>query len=551
MCTNPLVILSQLTFQFMSVKVHVELYDEDLGFIYIHKNERIRYFLTHYKYHDLYTPEIIYNYTKYSYFYVNGVRYRLFNSLPCGSCSNCRFDSQREIERRAIIEAANSGTVLFYTLTYDDFHCPTYGLVRKHVSECFKNLRNYIKRYHTRDLPFTQLYVGEYGTDPRYSLRPHYHGVLFFEDVLSKEDFNFIEDCFQPKRSHAILTVLNTPSEKRGGLLRKLKERNITYSKLYSSRKRLKGFWPYGLIFDLQYPKKNSVALTRYLCKYVTKNLLVNERFCINKERDERHWEQPFIQLPKSVGLGMRHLHLYKDYILRSFSPTFDVVDKVTGISTTIKVPRLYIQKLFPSVGRLVPKCVFTAHLVNSLINELECYFNLFDSNAILKYGDTFDIESSISLYNKEYDTNVRNFYYKYCSHLEISNLKSKFAPFKYLTRFSLKRKQMLKLDVYIGLIINSLHNCHYLSMVKNRGWTDEFDLDLIGIIYSYLDELNDLCNETTYLQLTKNKNNYYLRLNVPDVSFEQSLIYSQNQFYSNDNYVKSKMVYSPFNQIL
>lgn len=132
-----------------------------------------------------------------SYFYVKGTRFRLFNLLPCGRCSSCRESYRRDICNRSIIEACNSGSVYFFTLTYDRFHLPLNGLEKCHVSSAFKRLRTIIDRYFPAIGRFTMIYCGEYGIDSRYTMRPHYHGILYFENDLTYSQKLDLADLFR------------------------------------------------------------------------------------------------------------------------------------------------------------------------------------------------------------------------------------------------------------------------------------------------------------------------------------------------------------------
>ncbi|MBP3289591.1 MAG: hypothetical protein J6L75_01320, partial [Alistipes sp.] len=91
-----------------------------------------------------------------------------------------------------------------------------------------------------------------------------------------------------------------------------------------------------------------------------------------------------------------------------------------------VRIPRIYLHKLFPSVGRICPTLVFNANVVNRLLNECVCDTKL-------------NIEKS-----------------------DLELLRARFEPYVYLTRMSLKRKEKLKLDTVICCITGIYHNSDY-----------------------------------------------------------------------------------------
>ena len=132
---------------------------------------------------------------------------KLSIDVPCGKCAECIAAKQNEYYFRTYYQCLDcwkqGGYVLFDTLTYDSEHLP-------HISDfiedfnieeiradldfpCFnyEDIRYFIVRlrraleYDGYDVKNKLKYFvcSEYGTDPRYTHRPHYH-ILFF--VLDK-----------------------------------------------------------------------------------------------------------------------------------------------------------------------------------------------------------------------------------------------------------------------------------------------------------------------------------------------------------------------------
>lgn len=483
MCSEPTLIVSQSSLVHSSELVHI-VFNGDLSDCptlsnFFATSEDHKYLMSGYR---GFPPECVADIVANSYFIYRGVKHPLYCLLPCGKCKYCKFDYREEIRSRAMIHAANSGTVIFYTLTYSDQHLPTDGLHKEHVSQAFKRLRTYIHRYISSDITFTNLYIGEYGTDARYSLRPHYHGILFFERVLERSELDAIRDLFEPTADQINEALLNASNPV--GLYHKIKKSDIHPSNLYSEHSKLLGFWPYGVLFDFQISKK-PLGLATYVTKYITKNIICddNEEFIINKERNNGHYNPFFIQMPKRIGLAVPFIDKYKDYILNSSESTIQVkftnLDNSVGIQR-VRIPRIYLQKLLPTVGRLCPTLVFNANVVYRLLNECVCDIKL-------------NIEKS-----------------------DLELFRARFEPYIYLTRISLKRKEKLKLDTVIGCITGIYHNSDYQTNLFSRNIFDEFEFDILKIISAYLDKLSPFCTFEHYESLTFSKFNYYSQLKIP-----------------------------------
>lgn len=99
-------------------------------------------------------------------------------ALPCGRCVSCLLKRAREWSVRCMHEASLHTSNCFLTLTYDDYHLPPGGSLRK----C--DFVNFMKRLRKRcgnGIRFFQ--CGEYGEKFR---RPHHHVLLFGYDFPDK-----------------------------------------------------------------------------------------------------------------------------------------------------------------------------------------------------------------------------------------------------------------------------------------------------------------------------------------------------------------------------
>lgn len=210
--------------------------------------------------------------------------------VPCNHCTECNEQTQNDWYVRTRYEITNTirhgGSVWFPTLTYNDSWKPTYrGILshnpelpneidcfdRRHVQIFVKKLRVYYKRYFydlfrkgflsrsgkkhlsnderkicTRrafdKIAGIKYFIAcEYGCDPRYTQRPHYHCLLFLP--------------FLDNQKH-VLEILNKS-------------------------------WKYGFVsFSRKGGQLKSSACAKYVTKYVTKDLGFYKKYDTNKILD-------------------------------------------------------------------------------------------------------------------------------------------------------------------------------------------------------------------------------------------------------------------------
>lgn len=130
----------------------------------------------------------------------NSIRLKDYSfRVPCGKCLPCQKKRRSEWSLRLEHEYMFSDSAFFITLTYDENSLPRTKegyptLVKKHVQNYIKRLRNDHVRYVTQQLkiskkevknvskPIRYYTVGEYGSKTR---RPHYHILLFNYDIAN------------------------------------------------------------------------------------------------------------------------------------------------------------------------------------------------------------------------------------------------------------------------------------------------------------------------------------------------------------------------------
>lgn len=146
----------------------------------------------------------------------------LFYEVPCGKCYQCQLTEKNSWAFRSHIEMqqclSNGGFVYFDTLTYAPAYLPSLKLYfedipnyldfpcfsRRDLQLFFKRLRkNISSRYGLKKDVFKYFVSSEYGTDERYTHRPHYHIIFFVNSpIISPVDFSYlVSDSWQLGRT--------------------------------------------------------------------------------------------------------------------------------------------------------------------------------------------------------------------------------------------------------------------------------------------------------------------------------------------------------------
>lgn len=94
--------------------------------------------------------------------------------LPCRKCLSCRLSNAREKAIRAYHEAQMHEDNIFLTLTYDDDHLESPRLIKSHIQDFIKDLRNHLGNDPEKRI--STMYTGEYG---ELNKRPHWHVLVF------------------------------------------------------------------------------------------------------------------------------------------------------------------------------------------------------------------------------------------------------------------------------------------------------------------------------------------------------------------------------------
>lgn len=321
------------------------------------------------------------------YIVVGGNRINYFSVIPCNHCSLCADEKRQQLEKRAMFEASDNPYMYFFTLTYDNEHLPSIGLNQEHMQLFMKRFRRNIERasstgieieYYSHESSnvhgkrhlyknkrkekkliklkhnyyFRSFYVGEYGTDPNFTLRAHYHGVFFFKEEIEFTDLISLRDIF-----------------------------------VFS--------WSYGRLFDFQKVDK-PFAAAKYITKYLTK---------LDKNIVPSGHNPTFYQGPtKDGGLGAYKFFENTERIESILNSTNGSVYLRIGDQVSrVGIPKFLIDKLFPSVSRVCPNATkyYLIHCIClRLLQELNqtteyCPFDRFlpfDDDVTLTYRYLSDV---------------------------------------------------------------------------------------------------------------------------------------------------------------
>lgn len=112
-----------------------------------------------------------------------------FLKVPCGKCFICKQNKSKEWSIRLNKEISMSSVSFFVTLTYNDDCVPftkngNKTLNKRDIQLFNKRLRITLQREY--NIKYRFFICGEYG--PR-TMRPHYHGLFFFEEPISEKIF--------------------------------------------------------------------------------------------------------------------------------------------------------------------------------------------------------------------------------------------------------------------------------------------------------------------------------------------------------------------------
>lgn len=125
----------------------------------------------------------------------------LYYRVPCGKCESCvklkRSEWLFRITKEFEACVRSGGHVIFDTLTYNNdsvHYLHEYFQPAKYMADdcfvhCYEDVQLFLKRMRKK-LSFRYIVVGEFGDDPRYSQRPHWHCLFFLPASVDCLEFS-------------------------------------------------------------------------------------------------------------------------------------------------------------------------------------------------------------------------------------------------------------------------------------------------------------------------------------------------------------------------
>lgn len=258
----------------------------------------------------------------------------LFFAAPCGYCKKCRYNRVSEYSNRAYLEYLDTGIPpIFVTLTYDDNHLPSDGVNRKDITRFLNRL--YIEFRKSEILKIDNriraLVVSEYGSDSRFTRRPHYH-LLLFGIPLNLADYISLVEFDRILRASWIAP----------------KQKGVSYnpkpfhSHIVNAVHMIAGE-PLCTIIDW------SVARNpRATCRYCVKYLLKSDYDNVPEGKNRNFISTPHVG--GSLGTGYFQSH-FNDFLNCLYSNTDLCVVDPRGRAVSLVLPNLFRKKILRSLS--------------------------------------------------------------------------------------------------------------------------------------------------------------------------------------------------------
>ena len=275
---------------------------------------------------------------------------KLIYKVPCGQCAECVSQKRNEWLFRSYQQAKNTlqngGYLYFDTLTYDNANlphisdyidCEEYNIRdfstfnHEHFKLFLKRLRRKLE-YHYNNNEFKYFLTSEYGTDDRFTHRPHYHIIFYVTNGIHPLTFSkYVSQCWTYGRTDGL--PYKTP--------RYVAEHIYGYNV---------GFGDNGTI-------PATLAVSKYVSKYITKH----SKFV--KELEKRMYklkckiedDEKLKELKRSIDMfhrqsqefGIGYLYAMNDREIDCLYRGQVIMEDSKQVVKTYPLPLYYKRKLF------------------------------------------------------------------------------------------------------------------------------------------------------------------------------------------------------------
>lgn len=408
---------------------------------------------------------------------VSGTKFMI--QVPCNKCAECCENKQREWQFRTFHEVttafANNCYIYVDTLTYSDEYLPKLSSVldidkydMKDIS-CFdnKNYQDFLKRLRRRLERIVKGYklryfmTSEYGVNENYTKRPHYHIMFFLPNEIEPLKFSeLVSECWYYGRTEGI--------------------------KFKPLKHVAKNVFGYDIGFGKKTSPKDVLRISRYICKYVTKDSLYNKTLLsklnyVRKHVDEETFKSVRSSIDmihrQSVGFGLSFLNTLdnEEYI------DFVTIEDDSKVVVKLRLPQYYIRKLYYDLKKREDKTYYwelnkkgVEQLENKIIKDIDnTYETLYQDYINLSEDKQCVIDSYLC--NKTlYDVSIYKCIYK--DRLILNSIHNE-LPEKYENIYD-----YLDDEIKISTQVNSLEFCYLYKFNPDSTVYEEYN----PITFSY-----------------------------------------------------------------
>lgn len=293
--------------------------------------------------------------------------------VKCGKCGVCLYQKGKEFSTRVYCESLYScSQTVFLTLTYNDWSLPILGVSKRHVQLFMKRLRARIKDEFGSD-NIRYYAVPEYGEDDRYTMRPHYHLLIWNLPYTNDVQFMRICEIIQLAWSFEVSYIEWKQLPNKFGSSCVMRTWNC-------GKREYEDKIHYFQHIGLARAEKCRDVSGRYCSMYAGK---------ISNKANYHNAPNWYLSSRGKGGIGYRYISDNMDYYRSHPDLTYiEVPDYQTGLTQKLSFPQYYKNILFPSRSSIVPRVQYLAY---QEFNYLVCALNACHNYLSFQPSETFN----------------------------------------------------------------------------------------------------------------------------------------------------------------